>query len=49
VEFLGVGDTSRFDRPPIKLSYDVKDKKWLASMDANPDQLKAAPEFKSVF
>ena len=45
--FLGMGDHYVAVRPSaIKLSYDAKDKKWHASMDANADQLKAAPEFK---
>jgi hypothetical protein len=33
-------------RDQAKLSYDAKDKKWHASMDANADQQKAAPEYK---
>jgi hypothetical protein len=45
--FLGMGDHYVAVRTSaIKLSYDAKDKKWHASMDANADQLKAAPEFK---
>src|ERR1700684_263587 len=45
--FLGVGDHYVAVRPSaVKLSYDAKDKKWHASMDANADQLKAAPEYK---
>jgi PRC-barrel domain len=45
--FLGLGDHYVAVRPSaVKLSYDAKDKKWHASMDANADQLKAAPEFK---
>jgi PRC-barrel domain protein len=45
--FLGIGDHYVAVRPSaVKLSYDAKDKKWHASMDANADQLKAAPEFK---
>ena len=44
---LGMGDHYVAVQPSaIKLSYDAKDKKWHASMDANADQLKAAPEFK---
>jgi hypothetical protein len=44
--FLGMGDHYVAVRPSaVKLSYDAKDKKWHASMDANADQLKAAPEF----
>jgi hypothetical protein len=45
--FLGMGDHYVAVRPTaIKLSYDAKDKKWHANMDANADQLKAAPEYK---
>lgn len=45
--FLGIGDHYVAVRPSaIKLSYDAKDKKWHANMDANADQLKAAPEYK---
>jgi PRC-barrel domain len=45
--FLGMGDHYVAIRPSaIKLSYDAKDKKWHANMDANADQLKAAPEYK---
>jgi hypothetical protein len=45
--FLGMGDHYVAVRPSgVKLSYDAKDGKWHASMDANADQLKAAPEFK---
>jgi hypothetical protein len=45
--FLGIGDHYVAVRPSaVKLSYDARDKKWYASMDANADQLKAAPEFK---
>jgi hypothetical protein len=45
--FLGMGDHYVAVRPSaVKLSYDAKDKKWHASMDANADQLKAAPEYK---
>jgi hypothetical protein len=45
--FLGIGDHYVAVRPSaVKLSYDAKDSKWHASMDANADQLKAAPEFK---
>jgi len=44
---LGMGDHYVAVRlSAIKLSYDAKDKKWHTSMDANADQLKAAPEFK---
>ena len=45
--FLGMGDHYVAVRPSaVKLSYDAKDSKWHASMNANADQLKAAPEFK---
>jgi PRC-barrel domain len=45
--FLGMGDHYVAVHPSaIKLTYDAKDKKWHASMDANADQLKAAPKFK---
>ena len=45
--FLGMGDHYVAVHPSaIKLSYDAKDKKWHAGMDANADQLKAAPEYK---
>jgi PRC-barrel domain len=45
--FLGMGDHYVAVQPSaVKLSYDAKDSKWHASMDANADQLKAAPEFK---
>lgn len=45
--FLGMGDHYVAVRPSaVKLSYDAKDKKWHATMDANADQLKAAPEYK---
>jgi PRC-barrel domain protein len=45
--FLGMGDHYVAVRPSaVKLSYDAKDKKWHANMDANADQLKAAPEYK---
>jgi hypothetical protein len=45
--FLGMGDHYVAVRPSeVKLSYDAKDSKWHATMDANADQLKAAPEFK---
>jgi hypothetical protein len=45
--FLGMGDHYVAVRPSaVKLNYDAKDKKWHASMDANADQLKAAPEYK---
>jgi hypothetical protein len=45
--FLGMGDHYVAVRPSaVKLSYNAKDSKWHASMDANAEQLKAAPEFK---
>jgi hypothetical protein len=45
--FLGMGDHYVAVRPSaVKLSRDGKDGKWHASMDANAEQLKAAPEFK---
>jgi hypothetical protein len=45
--FLRMGDHYVAVRPSaIKLSYDAKEKKWHANMDANADQLKAAPEYK---
>jgi hypothetical protein len=45
--FLGMGDHYVAVRPSaIKLSYDAKDSKWHATMDANAGQLKSAPEYK---
>ena len=44
---LGVGDHYVAVRPSaINLSYNSSDKKWHAEMNANADQLKAAPEYK---
>ena len=31
---------------PSAINFDVKDNKWHAPMNANADQLKAAPEYK---
>ena len=46
-EFLGVGDHCVAVSPSaVNLSYDGSDKKWHAEMNANADQLKAAPEYK---
>jgi len=45
--FLGMGDHYVAVRPSaVKLSYDVKDSRWHATMDANAGQLKSAPEYK---
>ncbi len=45
--FLGVGEHYVAVNPSsIKVSYNSSDKKWHATMDANANQLKAAPEFK---
>jgi hypothetical protein len=45
--FLGMGDHYVAVRPSaINLSYNGGDKKWHAEMNANADQLKAAPEYK---
>ena len=45
--FLGMGDHYVAVRPSaINLSYNAGDKKWHAEMNANADQLKAAPEYK---
>ena len=44
---LGMGDHYVAVRPSaINLSYNNSDKKWHAEMNANVDQLKAAPEYK---
>jgi len=44
---LGMGDHYFAVRPSaINLSYNNSDKKWHAEMNANADQLKAAPEYK---
>jgi hypothetical protein len=45
--FLGMDDHYVVVRPSaISLSFNASDKKWHASMNANADQLKAAPEYK---
>jgi len=45
--FLGMGDRYiAVDPSAVKVSYESGSKKWQAKMDATPDQLKAAPEFK---
>jgi hypothetical protein len=45
--FLGMGDHYVVVRPTaISLSFNANDKKWHATMNANADQLKAAPEYK---
>ena len=45
--FLGMGDHYVAVRPAaVKLSYDAKDSKWHATMDANAGQLKSAPQYK---
>ena len=45
--FLGVGEHYVAVNPSdVKVTYNETDKKWHASMNANADQLKAAPEFK---
>jgi PRC-barrel domain len=45
--FLGMGDHYVAVRPSaVKLSYDVKDSRWHATVDANAGQLKSAPEYK---
>ena len=43
--FLGMGDHYVVVRPSA-INFDVKDNKWHAPMNANADQLKAAPEYK---
>jgi hypothetical protein len=43
--FLGTGDHYVVVRPSA-ISFDAKDDKWHAKMNANADQLKAAPEYK---
>jgi hypothetical protein len=43
--FLGTGDHYVVVRPSA-ISFNVKDDKWHATMNANADQLKAAPEYK---
>jgi hypothetical protein len=45
--FLGMGDHYVAVRPSaMTLSYNANEKQWHAAMDANADQLKAAPEYK---
>jgi len=45
--FLGMGEHYVAVRPSaITLTYNASEKKWHAEMDANADQLKAAPEYK---
>jgi sporulation protein YlmC with PRC-barrel domain len=45
--FLGVGEHYVAVNPSdVKVTYNDTDKKWHASMNANADQLKSAPEFK---
>ena len=43
--FLGMGDRYAVVRPSA-ISFDAKDNKWHATMNANADQLRAAPEYK---
>jgi PRC-barrel domain len=43
--FLGMGDRYVVVRPSA-ISFDAKDNKWHATMNANADQLKTAPEYK---
>ena len=43
--FLGMGDHYVVVRPSA-ISFNAKDNKWHATMNANADQLKAAPEYK---
>ena len=45
--FLGMGEHYVAVSPSsVKVSYDQKNDKWLASMNTTKDALKAAPEFK---
>lgn len=45
--FLGMADHFVAVRPSaVTITYDAADKKWHAAMDANAEQLKAAPEYK---
>ena len=45
--FLGMGEHYVAVSPSsVKVTYNDSDKKWHASMNANADQLKNAPEFK---
>ena len=43
--FLGMGDHYVVVRPSA-ISFKAKDNKWHATMNANADQLRAAPEYK---
>src|SRR3984957_19151630 len=43
--FLGMGDHYVVVRPSA-ISFNTKDNKWHATMNANADQLRAAPEYK---
>jgi hypothetical protein len=43
--FLGMGDRYVVVRPSA-ISFNAKDNKWHATMNANADQLRAAPEYK---
>jgi len=43
--FLGMGDHYVVVRPSA-ISFNAKDNKWHATMNANSDQLRAAPEYK---
>jgi hypothetical protein len=44
-EFLGMGDHYVVVRPSA-ISFKAKDDQWHATMNANADQLRAAPEYK---
>ncbi|MGA7071297.1 PRC-barrel domain-containing protein [Bradyrhizobium sp.] len=45
--FLGMGEHYvAVNSSAVKVSYNEQDKKWHATMNANTDQLKSAPEFK---
>lgn len=45
--FLGVGEHYVAVSPSsVKINYDAKNNKWLASMNTTKEALKAAPEFK---
>ena len=45
--FLGMGDHYVVVRPSaISVTFNADDKTWHAAMNANADQLKAAPEYK---
>jgi hypothetical protein len=43
--FLGMGDRYVVVRPSA-ISFDAKDNQWQATMNANADQLRTAPEYK---